>query len=377
MTPSQVSKQPSWDHLLSSIANGASHPEATAWDIYYYLRTHYVEMGSKQARTLLAAYIKLKQPCPMLVNSCMLGLALKVSGKYDDFNLPNFLKAWGYDRLLRTEDRAGHVDDKGKMFPSLKDRTDRAIQTYWLRHPSEGDGSQSVCRYMYAVKVFGNVSEEQKEHAVKLVAADGSELVAESFLFPCPLAEIQGNVYEVVSRKSGRGDECAVRIRQSDKVVDALFPVEVGFIDGIDMEHGHWHVYDSLSSHFVADSPMVAPQARSFVRFCPIIPQKDRFKSAAILQTISFEEGCTAFGLYEAVVTEINMPQEELHYHITSPIQPTPEGQVMRDGWAYIGLGERRIDLSAVKQGTCVKLLLYLRREADNYKHNYVAEIIL
>ena len=49
----------------------------------------------------------------------------------------------------------------------------------------------------------------------------------------------------------------------------------------------------------------------------------------------------------------------------------------MRDGWAYIGLGERRIDLSAVKQGTCVKLLLYLRREADNYKHNYVAEIIL
>ncbi len=112
MTPSQVSKQPSWDHLLSSIANGASHPEATAWDIYYYLRAHYVEMGSKQARTLLAAYIKLKQPCPMLVNSCMLGLVLKVSGKYDDFNLPNFLKAWGYDRLLRTEDRTGHVDDK-------------------------------------------------------------------------------------------------------------------------------------------------------------------------------------------------------------------------------------------------------------------------
>ena len=45
----------SWDELLESINNGASHPDETQWAIYRYLKENYKNEGSVMSRTLLAA----------------------------------------------------------------------------------------------------------------------------------------------------------------------------------------------------------------------------------------------------------------------------------------------------------------------------------
>lgn len=72
----------SWDELLESINNGASHPDETQWAIYRYLKENYKNEGSVMSRTLLAAYMKLHVNEPSLINSLMLGIAAKVSEVY-------------------------------------------------------------------------------------------------------------------------------------------------------------------------------------------------------------------------------------------------------------------------------------------------------
>ena len=49
----------SWDDLLASMETAVSHPTDTAWNIFRYMQKNYKEMGSQQARTLLAGYMKL------------------------------------------------------------------------------------------------------------------------------------------------------------------------------------------------------------------------------------------------------------------------------------------------------------------------------
>ena len=92
MTTNPTTEVPTWDQLIESVSDGAKHPEETNWAIYRYLRQNYKSIGSKEARMLLATYMKLRQKKPSLINSCMLAIAVKVSEEYADFHFPNFLK---------------------------------------------------------------------------------------------------------------------------------------------------------------------------------------------------------------------------------------------------------------------------------------------
>ena len=84
MTNTSCSTSPlvTWDELLESISTGAAHPDETNWKIFRYLQSNYKTMGSQIARTLLAAYIKLHVKRESLINSCMLGMAVKISEMY-------------------------------------------------------------------------------------------------------------------------------------------------------------------------------------------------------------------------------------------------------------------------------------------------------
>lgn len=90
-----------WEQLMESVNSGAQHPEDTQWTVFRYLKQNYKTIGSVEARTLLVIYTKLRSQRPSLINSCMLGLALKISEVYSDFRLPQFLQVWGYDACLR------------------------------------------------------------------------------------------------------------------------------------------------------------------------------------------------------------------------------------------------------------------------------------
>lgn len=376
-TPSSTSPLVTWDELLESISTGASHPDDTNWKIFRYLQSNYKTMGSQMARTLLAAYMKLHVKRESLINSCMLGMALKISETYSDFKLPNFLKAWGYDSCLRAEDMRRQTGKNGRQYLSLKERVDRALQSYMLHHPEEGNGECEGVVSMYAVKVFDKETNGRKRRFVRLVAKNGTDFIADSHQFPCRPWEICGRMFDVLTRVSLQGNERVSDIVVSKHRVDDVFSVEVGFVDFIDELHGHIHVFDSQSRHFVADKaahPSLSVAVDSYVRFCPIIVNGEHFKSAAIVATVDKYDGRKAFGIYEARVDYANHDDQYIRYTIHSPIRQTPEGVISQSGFASTAtLSED--DRRSIVLGSHVRLVLFLKRGKDGMKRNYVAEI--
>ena len=366
--------------LEEALATGQQHPEETQWTIFRYLKAHYATMGSVEARMLLAAYIKLHERRPSLIGSCMLGLALKIHEAYADFRLPQFLQAWGYDECLREEDRQPQTGKDGRRYLSLRERVERARASYLLHHPQEAHGDCNAITTMYAVKIFEKEQQGRKRRFVKLVAPDGLLMIADSHQFPCKPWEIVGLVFDVLTRVSRQGRERAAEIVASSKRVDEAFTSETGYVDGIDLQHGHIHVFDSQSRHFVADRSTLrvkGVEKGSFVRFCPIIAQDDPFKSAAIIETLPHEAGLEAFGTCEATVMYVNRTEHYWKYALTavpSSQQPTeaPEA-IAREGFAKLDL------LPASRQATLapgqrVRIVLFLKRGKDGTKRNHVAE---
>ena len=372
-----TNKSVTWDELLESIATGAAHPDDTNWKIFRYLQNNYKTMGAVTARTLLAAYMKLHVKRMSLIDSCMLGMAVKVSETYDDFKLPKFLEAWGYDQFLRPQDLQRQTGKDGRQYLSLKERVERALQSYRLHHPEESDGECEGVVSMYAAKVFEKEKDGRKRRYVKLVATNGSELIADSHQFPCRPWEINGRMFDVLTRVSKQGNERVSDIVASRKRVDEVFSVEVGFVEFIDESHGHIHVYDSQSRHFVAEKSAhtaLKISVGNYVRFCPIIANGDHFKSAAIVSVMDKYEGRKAFGIYEAKVEYANVKDRYIRYSIESAIRYTPEGNIIKAGFASTANLPEDVRNGMV-QGSHVHLVLFLKRGKDGMKHNYVAEV--
>ena len=372
-----ANKSVTWDELLESIATGAAHPDDTNWKIFRYLQNNYKTMGAVTARTLLAAYMKLHVKRMSLVDSCMLGMAVKVSETYGDFKLPKFLEAWGYDQFLRPQDLQRQTGKDGRQYLSLKERVERALQSYRLHHPEESDGECEGVVSMYAAKVFEKEKDGRKRRYVKLVATNGSELIADSHQFPCRPWEISGRMFDVLTRVSKQGNERVSDIVVSRKRVDEVFSVEVGFVEFIDESHGHIHVYDSQSRHFVAEKSACSAlkiSVGNYVRFCPIIANGDHFKSAAIVSVMDKYEGRKAFGIYEAKVEYANVKDRYIRYSIESAIRYTPEGNIIKAGFASTANLPEDVRNGMV-QGSHVHLVLFLKRGKDGMKHNYVAEV--
>ena len=366
-----------WDELLESIATGAAHPDDTNWKIFRYLQNNYKTMGAVTARTLLAAYMKLHVKRMSLIDSCMLGMAVNISETYSDFKLPKFLEAWGYDQFLRPQDLQRQTGKDGRQYLSLKERVERALQSYRLHHPEESDGECEGVVSMYAAKVFEKEKDGRKRRYVKLVATNGSELIADSHQFPCRPWEISGRMFDVLTRVSKQGNERVSDIVASRKRVDEVFSAEVGFVEFIDESHGHIHVYDSQSRHFVADKSACSAlkiSVGNYVRFCPIIANGDHFKSAAIVNVMDKYEGRKAFGIYEAKVEYANVKDRYIRYSIESAIRYTPEGNIIKAGFASTANLPEDVRNGMV-QGSHVHLILFLKRGKDGMKHNYVAEV--
>ena len=372
-----ANKSVTWDKLLDSIATGAAHPDDTNWKIYRYLQNNYKTIGSVTARTLLAAYMKLHVKRMSLVDSCMLGMAVKISETYGDFKLSKFLEAWGYDSCLRAQDLQRQTGKDGRQYLSLKERVERALQSYRLHHPEECKGECEGVVSMYAAKVFEKETNGRKRRYVKLVATNGSELIADSHQFPCRPWEISGRLFDVLTRVSKQGNERVSEIVVSAKRVDEVFSAEVGFVEFIDESHGHIHVYDSQSRHFVAEKSACSAlkiSVGNYVRFCPIIANGDHFKSAAIVSVMDKYEGRKAFGIYEAKVEYANVKDRYIRYSLESAIRYTPEGNIIKAGFASTANLPEDVR-NGIVQGSHVHLVLFLKRGKDGMKHNYVAEV--
>lgn len=366
---------PTWGELLLLLNTADNRPVDVAWGIYRYLAANYRTLGSQSSRTLLATYMKLPGDRPSRLHSCILGVALKISKEYPDFRLAAFLNLWGYPANLRPDDmKSGYTQD-GVQYASLCERTESAIRLYVQRQSASTPppAPQQVTATtppgttpMAAVKIWDTGTPGHTHREVKLVSACGDVAKAEIHTFPVRPSEVLGRVYDV--RMSGRDVRSITLSRQP---VATLFPPLVGFVDRFDRDHFHYHIYDSISRHFVAEAPKVSLQVGSFVVFSPVVPARDRFKSAIVHSVMDYEEGLQAFGTYEAEVTVAFPERGYFSYRITSPLRPTPEGTVTPEGTASLNTFHD-IDVT-VTSGERIRILLYLTRRRDGTKQNFVA----
>lgn len=365
---------PTFEQLQESLETAINHPSDTGWMIYRYVKGNLSSLSSQEARTLLATYTKMHISAPSILHSCILMLALKMTDKYVDFRLPSFLKIWGYPQNLREEDKQKQVGKDGKSYLSLKERTERCLQSYLLHHSEERveKGAESI-RTMMAIKVFTTERNGRKLNSVKLIGADGQEMIAEQHQFPCKPWEIVGNMFDVLQRVSKNDNVRVQEMVLSQKHIGDVFSLETGYIDRYDAQHRHYHVFDNQSRHFVAENPKQRLKTGDFVEFAPIIPAQDKFKSAVVTKTLSEDEGVKSFGLYNAIVSYINKEKGYFYYKIISEIRPTTEGDVTVEGSAQISLFPS--EMSDAKVGMQIHILMFLTRGKDGKKHNHVAKI--
>ena len=382
MTNNQDAKVPSWEELVNSISTGSSHPEATCWEIYRYLRQNYKTIGSETSRTLLFAYIKLRTDKPSLINSCMMDMAVKISTTYTDFQLPRFLDMCNHTSCLRDEDRQKQKGKDGKLYLSLQERIDRALQSYRLHHPEARNENSKDIISMYAVSLFEKIKAGRTCRFVKMVAANGMSLIADSHQFPCRPYEIIGKVYDVSVTSSKEDNKRIVEIAASTKAPNQVFPIKTGYIDGIDETHGHIHIFDNMSHHYVADRKTITAtlparttvQKGMFIQFCPIISNGDPFKSAAIVNILDRYKGHESFGSYSAKITYANPAQHYIRYTILSDIPTTPEGTISKEGFASTSTMKPDME-KEMTVGKNIQLILFLKRGINGQKSNHVAEI--
>ena len=110
--------------------------------------------------------------------------------------------------------------------------------------------------------------------------------------------------------------------------------------------------------------------------FAPIVPEADKFKSAAVISVVPSEEGRKAFGTYTAQVTCVNKADGYFRYRMTSSVADSPEGAVAREGFASLLNVSDEAARATLSVGDAVSLLLFLKRGKDGVKRNHVAEAV-
>lgn len=388
-----MQKVDTWEELLDALMTVKSEQsDDTGWRIYRYLMTHYKEMSSAEARTLLNCYMKLPCTRPSLLHSCILSVAMKMKEQFPDFRFVAFVNLWNQGNVngcLRQEDWQTSTGKDGKAYPAL---VEKLVHIYAhellvkpedkIQEPLHGDlalmakklGYIGIKR-MVAIKMFESEREGKKVRTVKLIAANGMELIADWHLFHCKPWEICGNMYEVQVRQSKQnGTSRVADVVLSKKNIADEFPMVIGYIDRYDAKHNHYHIFDALSRHFVAEAPKQKLQQGQYVWFCPVIPAVDKFKSAVVISIENQQKGREAFGIHTATVTSVNTQKEYFVYSLDGvahdPSKPVDE-QIEPTGITFFNETTIRPQV-----GDKYQVIVFLRRCADKKKRNHVAEFI-
>ena len=335
-----------------------------AWTIVKALLQHTTELDSLTARQLLADCLKLPTERPSGLHSALLSAAIKVAAVYPEFRFAAFLKLWGVQNL-RPEDYqrqqatvpagspagslpvsrsfpAGNPQVSssfaaGKSFPSLAEKTTKALAHSLLLHPEDeltanlvpllqsagyvitnspfkGDKRGSL--FMLVTRIKEAVSKEgRKLIFVTLTSSEGLEVeCVSSQLQPSPLHPLPegkrhyvniGQLYDCLLKTKATvpaaspsgikatvpaGSPAGITLTEaylSTRKPTEVFPTEVGYLESIDQQHGHMHVFDAHSRHFVAPVLRFSRErVGEFVRFIPIVPAASKFKTAIIQGTI-------------------------------------------------------------------------------------------
>lgn len=397
-----------------------------AWIIAKCINRNYEQIGSVECRRLLADYLKLPIERPSRLHSAILSAAIKFVNSCPEFHFANFLQMWDVNNL-RNEDRQSYKSDDGKFFPSLEERTAKALAHSLLLHPDDvgilkddtiHDGlTSNTSKFLssYGLSIVPMLVTRIKDATGKdgrrycfatLTSPDG--IVVESIvnnLQISPLHPIQegrrhyvniGQLYNVLlqTKKTTIPDESSQTLKVaylSQQKSQDVFPMEIGYIETLDMTHGHMHIFDCHSRHFVAPILRFSKEkAGTFVRFIPIIPQASKFKTAIIQTTVPECSSEVQDILRTIRITSVNQEKGYAAWELTdkshtitellSPFQLS-NGETTTPSFTsgYLSIdsvqGGCIAGTNSIKVGLELSAFIYLKRGKDKRKRPHVAKV--
>lgn len=413
-----------------------------SWTIVKSINGHTQEIGSVLCRQLLADYLQLPLSRPSNLHSAVLGSAMKVANLFTDFRFIQFLKMWDI-RNLRPEDwePTTLVDNStGKVrqnYPSLLDRLSKTYaiakvirpddslpedQEALINNRLEKAGIMKVQRMIVTRIKEATNKQGKKLRFVTLMSPDGIEVECiANQLQPNPTHPLPegkrlyanvGQLYDCLLRCKGAPNvpdsvyQCLdeqqklvpvapypiITYLSSHKVTDH-FPTEIGYVEHIDTQHNHIHIYDKHSRHLVAPLQRFSrDRVGDFVRFVPIIPKASKFKSAIILSTVPSSSEEVKAVLREIRITNINKDKGYAAWELVDKDKPITEllsplqlsqGEISPSFTSgYLNLTEELSSSSTactepVEVSSLYKALIFLKRGKDRKKRPHVARLFL
>lgn len=371
--------------------------ERYAWIICKSLTEYAETIGSLQCRQFLAEVIKLPVQRPSLLYSSILRSAVKVHSLFLEFHFANFLRIWGL-QSLRKEDYEPYRTSDGKTFPSLAEKTVKRYLTSVLYRPEEIVTSDILSdlqtRYGYhdvtqmiVTRIQESDVKGRRMRFVTLVSREGDEVSCEIHSLHSILTTDSdkskkhyvnvGQVYDVILRNKKADDGYAlIDAVLSRYNAENVFPTETGYVQMIDHNHNHIHIYDKGSRHFVSSGQRQVVQVGQYVKFVPIIPKINKFKTAIIIQVLPLSEGEQTFGLRKVKITYVDKDKGYCAWEFTDGKGPVFEigkpDNSFNKGYlnlAYFddhGMAYPNVD-------SVYEIVVFLKRNRDVQKRPYVA----
>lgn len=406
-----------------------------AWIIVKAINSELHRLGSVESRRLLAEYLRLPAERPSQVHSAILSVAISVAKVYPEFHFASFVRMWDLHNL-RPEDCKPVYSRDGKSFPALSEKTARALGKSLIIYPEDSpsleqtpSGIEPLLRN-YGLSVHAMLvtrikdaahKEGRKFRFVNLVSPEGIEVeTLANVLVPSPLHPLSegkrhyvniGQLYNVVLRTKNGSQEMEEQGSSASKmhVIEysvsaaslasqsptSVFPTVVGYIESIDTEHGHMHIYDCDSRHFVASVQRFSRErVGDFVRFIPVIPQTSKFKTAIIVTSIPSTSEDVAMILREIRITSIDREKGYASWELAdkehpiierlSPIQLSQGETSPSFTNGYLSLnadGSPQVSCNfsakSLTRGQSFRALVYLKRGKDRQKRPRVAKLYL
>lgn len=303
------------------------------------------------SRRLLAEYLKLETHRPSRLHSAILSCAVKMTTRFPSFHFVLFADMWGMENL-RPEDSESRTGDDGKRFPSLVERMVKAYAYSLLFYPGEhlsaeeeqlmkpvlqkkgyrvGEdekGFLTLAVPAVATRVFTSEVRNRKMTFVHLLTSKGEEMSCEVHTLTqyqrMRYDDIPGRLFNVLLRTSDNGNLRIEAACPNGQNIESCFSTSVGYIDHVDQQHRHIHVFDNESRHLVAQYANTTNlHEGQYVRFIPIIPKESNFKSALITSVL--DNGAESFGYRRVVVTYA----DEAKGYCAWQLLPDADGQIL------------------------------------------------
>lgn len=394
-----------------------------AWTIVKVLLQHTEEVGTVYARQLLADCIKLPIEHPSKLYSTLLAAAVKVANTYPEFRFATFMRMWDLHNF-RPEDNQRQASQDGKSFPSLVERSAKALGHSLILHPEVSPSEQDLkplllsqgfaVHTMVVTRIREAMGKDGRKYIfVTLTSAEGQEVETISHnLQPSPLHPLPegkrhyvniGQLYDCLIRTKKDASsqvaspEPAEESSSSSSLISAYlsqrkpsesFPTAIGYIEAIDTIHGHMHVYDYHSRHFVAPVQRFSRErVGDFVRFLPITPATSKFKTAIILTTVPSDSSEVKAIIRDIRITHINREKGYAAWELIdkstpitellSPLQLSQGETSPSFTSGYLNLTGDFLSSASGEhvEPSSLKALIYLKRGKDRQKRPHVAKI--